>query len=164
MPHSKNSDPNKYRPQRDCYDKANLVLLILAFLAASAAAIGLFRQANIFSAQLTEMQNVYGPIKESAAAAKQAADIAERTLRISQTAILSFLDWETKNIEVGKSPYFKVKVLNVGHTGATIIDDPVSLTIDEKLPSQIAPFKGQSNKPHYRAQRRPLYGSRFQCN
>lgn len=68
-------DPQKQH--RDGYDKANLIILCLTFVAAIAAA-------TFTGGQLREMQKVYAPIKESANAAKDSADVASKTLIATQ--------------------------------------------------------------------------------
>ena len=61
---------------RSCREWATIVLLFFAFAATVVQAI-------IFHGQLDEMRKVYGPVKDSADAAKKAADVAETQPKIA---------------------------------------------------------------------------------
>lgn len=113
-----------------------------------ATIIGLFANAFlvlvtalIFAGQLYEAHKAYDPIVQSANAAARSADIAERTLRISQSPILTFLNWKS-TIEVGAIPEFHVQIVNVGHTIATLIDNSTSMTF------QVAKLDAPVYKPN----------------
>lgn len=70
----------------------------------------------------------------AADAARRSADIAEETLRLSQGASIGIYHWESRDIEVNKSPFAKAQVANAGHTAAIITDDWSTMTIDTGLP------------------------------
>jgi hypothetical protein len=92
--------------------------------------------AMILGGQLYEAHRAYEPIEESAITARKAADVAEETLKMSQAPILTLNSWEPKNIEVGKTPSFRVNLVNVGHTVATLIESASNLTYQiDPMPS-----------------------------
>jgi hypothetical protein len=72
----------------------------------------------------------------AAEAAKRSADIAEQTLRVSQGASIGLYRWESQNIEVNKSPYFRVEIANTGHSIAVVLNDTSNVTIDSELPQK----------------------------
>lgn len=55
-------------------------------------------QLHVFQEQLTEMQNAYTPIKQSADAAQKAAEVAEKTLVGTQRAFVFVRQFETSVI------------------------------------------------------------------
>jgi hypothetical protein len=70
----------------------------------------------------------------AAEAAKQSADIAERTLRISQGAAIGLYRWESQNIDINRSPTFRVEIANTGHSVAVVLNDASTVTVDSQLP------------------------------
>jgi hypothetical protein len=147
MPNSSLPNANKDRPKRDGYDQANIILLFLTFLAASAAAIGVFYQANIFSLQLTEMQKAYGPIKDSAIAATNSANTARDALLKAQRPFVyqksvwyrafikdgkklwrGIVEWENSGLTPTKIANFELVCPHLD-IGKGIIADPYALKI-----------------------------------
>src|SRR5437870_3219742 len=123
MPNPPKPHRSKDHPKRDGYDKANLVLLFITFLAAVAAAGGVFYQAAIFHRQLAEMEKIYGPVQTQAVAATAAAKAAADATKIaSDTQIAAYRAWLAPRsvdfvgeVKAGAPIRYKIFYQNVGN-------------------------------------------------
>jgi hypothetical protein len=107
-------------------DRVATYTLWLAVFTALLVAVSAFQISFLIRADETATR--------AAEAAKSSAEIAERTLRISQGANIGLYRWESRNIEVNKSPFFRAEIANAGHSIAVVLDDWSKLTVDNTLP------------------------------
>jgi hypothetical protein len=86
-----------------------------------AAAIAAFTAvlALVSACQLNEMQKAYGPLQNSADAAKESAEVAERALTVIERPIIIVSFPEKYSIAVGR-PRFSVDIENAGKQVANI--------------------------------------------
>jgi hypothetical protein len=110
-----------------------------------ATIIGLFLNAFlvlvtavIFAGQLYEAHKVYGPIKQSADAAKESADAARVAINLSSRAELVSDDWSVNHAGPNESPIISFRINNTGPSHAHILRATYDFVIASGLPDKFA--------------------------